>query len=370
MLNDAQIDALKRNALEGDGEACMQLARLFDRGGQHDIALMWLKEGVAQGHTPSMTALGARLMVGRAAPQDLRAGATLISEAASRDHPEACALEAMLAVVGISRPSSYSEAGDYLVRAAMLDAPRARAQLAQVIADPGQRAQLLHGETRGGLPWSQLRAGVNLAAFAQSTPLEVVRETPHIAIARGFLPPLTCRYLIDRAKPRLEAARVNDPNRGGARPDGVRSNTGMGFSLMDSDVILQLINQKIAATMRAPIVNQEATNILHYATGEQYAPHVDYLDPNVEQFRQQLARLGQRVATCLIYLNDDFDGGETDFPQLGWRFKGKAGDALVFHNIDAKGAPIPQTVHAGLPPTRGEKWLLSKWVRDRPQPIA
>jgi len=28
------------------------------------------------------------------------------------------------------------------------------------------------------------------------------------------------------------------------------------------------------------------------------------------------------------------------------------------------------TLHTGLPPTRGEKWLLSQWMRERPQPIA
>ena len=44
-------------------------------------------------------------------------------------------------------------------------------------------------------------------------------------------------------------------------------------------------------------------------------------------------------------------------------------DALLFLNVDARGQPHPQSLHAGLPPTRGEKWVLSMWVRDRVQPI-
>jgi hypothetical protein len=29
-----------------------------------------------------------------------------------------------------------------------------------------------------------------------------------------------------------------------------------------------------------------------------------------------------------------------------------------------------KTLHAGLPPTRGDKWLLSQWMRNKAQPIA
>jgi hypothetical protein len=38
----------------------------------------------------------------------------------------------------------------------------------------------------------------------------------------------------------------------------------------------------------------------------------------------------------------------------------------LFNNVDADGAPDHDTVHAGTPPTSGEKWVLSQWVRTRP----
>ena len=78
-----------------------------------------------------------------------------------------------------------------------------------------------------------------------------------------------------------------------------------------------------------------------------------------------MAERGQRIVTFLIYLNEGFVGGETDFPRLGLRHKGAKGDALYFGNLDPAGAPDPRTLHAGLPPTRGEKWLFSQWVRNR-----
>jgi prolyl 4-hydroxylase len=71
------------------------------------------------------------------------------------------------------------------------------------------------------------------------------------------------------------------------------------------------------------------------------------------------------VATFLAYLNDGYVGGETDFPRAGLRFKGAAGDALMFANVDLQGRPEPLSLHAGLPPGSGEKWVLSQWIRDR-----
>jgi prolyl 4-hydroxylase len=38
----------------------------------------------------------------------------------------------------------------------------------------------------------------------------------------------------------------------------------------------------------------------------------------------------------------------------------------MFSNLDPAGRPEPASLHAGLPPTRGEKWIFSQWVRDRP----
>jgi prolyl 4-hydroxylase len=79
----------------------------------------------------------------------------------------------------------------------------------------------------------------------------------------------------------------------------------------------------------------------------------------------QVSRFGPRVSTILIYLNDDYGGGETEFPTIGWRYKGRPGDLLFFWNVTEAGEPDLLTLHAGLTPTYGEKWLLSQWVRGR-----
>jgi len=121
----------------------------------------------------------------------------------------------------------------------------------------------------------------------------------------------------------------------------------------------------MSAATRLPVPFFEPTQVLHYAVGEQFKPHHDFLDPNAPGFAEQLRLYGQRVATMLIYLNDDYSGGETVFPKLGLSFRGKAGDALFWTNVDRAGSADPLTMHAGQPPTAGEKWVVSQWIRDR-----
>ena len=97
---------------------------------------------------------------------------------------------------------------------------------------------------------------------------------------------------------------------------------------------------------------------MHYAPGERFARHHDFFDPKHPGFSGELAKSGQRVSTFLIYLNRNFLGGETEFPRLRLNHKGEPGDGLMWSNLDPTGAPEYRTVHAGLPPIVGEKWLF------------
>jgi prolyl 4-hydroxylase len=113
----------------------------------------------------------------------------------------------------------------------------------------------------------------------------------------------------------------------------------------------------------------EHTVILHYAPGQQYFQHYDFLEEGDPGGAQDIAQRGQRVFTFLVYLNDDFAAGETGFPRLNWRYKGRKGDAVFFWNVTPDGVCDRETLHAGLPPAQGEKWLLSQWIRG-PVPSA
>jgi hypothetical protein len=138
--------------------------------------------------------------------------------------------------------------------------------------------------------------------------------------------------------------------------------------LFDYSLPLLLLRQQMAQIVGQPTPNFEVMNILSYEPGEEYLPHHDYLDPSSAGFQEELAARGQRVSTFLVYLNGDYEDGETCFVDIDLKFKGSQGDALFFMSADAGGIVDPRTRHSGLPPAQGTKWLLSQWVRNAPQP--
>ncbi len=106
--------------------------------------------------------------------------------------------------------------------------------------------------------------------------------------------------------------------------------------------------------------------MLHYAEGEEITEHFDFVDPQLPGYAQEIAERGQREVTFLVYLNDDYEGGETAFPRLGLSHKGQRGEGLFFVNALTDGSADVRTLHAGRTPLRGEKWIVSQFVRNRP----
>jgi prolyl 4-hydroxylase len=188
---------------------------------------------------------------------------------------------------------------------------------------------------------------------------------PAIFAIEGFLSHATCDWLKDRATAMAEPALVYDPETGEGRREGVRTNAAAQFDLERMDVVLAVVRERIARAAGLPVPGLEWTQVLHYAVGQTFDWHVDWLDPATPGYAADLAARGQRIATFLVYLNDDFEGGETAFEAGGLRHRGRKGDALMWANTLPDGSIDRRTRHAGLPPTRGEKWLLSQWLRGR-----
>lgn len=369
IMSSLATEDIHRRAVAGDGDAQFALSRIFDREGRHEIAVSWLDRAARQGHVPSMTWLGTRLLVGRAAPFQPNEGAVLMARAAELGHAEAAARLAVLAAVGVGRPQSWETALDWLQTAAERGEVAARAQLVLLTDDDGVAAAAARPDPKPAL-WARARKAVNLSAWLTPPVARTISESPRIRVFAGFAPPDVCAWMIQRAGERLVPARVYDADKGGRRPDGMRTSSGAGFSLLDTDLILALMRARMAATDPGlDTATFEPCNILRYDIGQRYEPHFDFLNPEAPALAGTLARQGQRQATFLTYLNEDYTGGETAFPELDWRFGGKTGDALLFFNVEPDGRVDPRTLHAGLPPATGEKWLLSQWIRDRPQPI-
>jgi prolyl 4-hydroxylase len=184
----------------------------------------------------------------------------------------------------------------------------------------------------------------------------------------GAIPADVCDALIAGARPRLKPARVYDTETDGFTTRDARRNSAAEFGVGDMDLVLLAVRERLCAIAGLPPVQTDGAQVLHYAVGERFVDHVDYFEPSVEAHARHIAQGGQRVATLLVYLNEELEGGETCFPRLGISHRGGKGDVLTFVNVDAQGRGDPRTLHAGLAPTAGEKWVLSQWVRDRAPP--
>lgn len=337
-----EAELLQQRAENGDSDAQMTLAILLDNRGMHDHAINWLRAASNNGYTPAQFVLGARLVVGRAAPYEPEEGAKWISTAAQSGMPEALALMSVLAAMA----DQWNEAVNLAKDAAKAGDARC-----------GEMVTLLGDLNK-----------FNPRQWDTPYDIKFKHKSPRVGVIENFIPASFCAWMIKRAKPKLETVRVKDPNQGRGIHADYRTNSGAGFSLIETDLIMQMVNARVAGATEIPVSNQEPLNILHYKPGEEYKAHYDFITAS-DKNAMELQTVGQRACTVLIYLNDDYDGGETDFPSLKWKFKGKAGDALVFWNLDDKGQPEKKTLHAGLPVKKGEKWLYSKWIRANPYPL-
>lgn len=86
------------------------------------------------------------------------------------------------------------------------------------------------------------------------------------------------------------------------------------------------------------------------------------------------------MATVLLYLRAPEEGGETIFPlegtrtvvtdykscDQGYKYTPRSGDALLFWSVDPSGEFDRHALHGGCPVVAGEKWVATKWLRDKP----
>lgn len=227
-----------------------------------------------------------------------------------------------------------------------------------------QAAEMGHGLAVGALAVIEAEPGGLEGWFTPPAP-RVLSQRPHILEVEAFVSPAVCDWLVERVRARMAPAEIYDPATGAGRPDPVRTNTAFAFDLDATDMVLVLVRERIARLAGLPVTGLEPSQVLRYTPGQKFDWHVDFLDPAVPGHREDLARSGQRIATCLVRLNDDYEGGETAFAKDDRRFGGPKGSAILWANVTPDGRADPLTRHAGLAPTSGEKWVLSQWMRPR-----
>ena len=185
---------------------------------------------------------------------------------------------------------------------------------------------------------------------------------PRIIVLGGFLSDDECDKMIALAGPRMARSETVDNQTGGSEVNASRTSRGMFFERGETGVI-DRVEKRIAAMLGWPVQNGEGLQVLHYKPGAEYKPHYDYFDPVHPGSASILKRGGQRVGTLLMYLNTPKKGGGTIFPDIGFEVAPIKGNACFFSYDRAH--VNTKSLHGGSPVIEGEKWVATKWLRER-----
>lgn len=187
---------------------------------------------------------------------------------------------------------------------------------------------------------------------------------PRVYTIDNFLSPMECKSIIARARGEtMTRAHVSGPEKGVV--SDARTNDVCWIDHY-KDPAFTRIGKRIAGLVGMPLSHAESFQVIRYGPGAEYRGHFDAFDPTTPTGRRNWSLGGQRLITALGYLNHVEEGGETHFRELKMSVFPEVGKLLVFHNCEAGTIrKHPQSIHAGCPVIKGEKWAFNLWFRAR-----
>ncbi|MCW2367016.1 prolyl 4-hydroxylase [Sphingobium sp. B7D2B] len=210
---------------------------------------------------------------------------------------------------------------------------------------------------------SQARAeiGVRVRQRLSRNPMisRVQTERAEMFLRHGLVTPKECTELIGK----IDA---------GCKPSKLFSGTESGYRTSSScnldiyDPLVVAVTKRIDALMGIEGDYGELLQGQRYYESQQYQLHCDYFPAKVHYWPAMRATGGQRCWTAMAYLCDVEAGGETQFPRLGVTIPPRTGTLLIWNNMTADGSPNYDTLHAALPVTKGAKYVVTRWYRERP----
>ena len=180
---------------------------------------------------------------------------------------------------------------------------------------------------------------------------EVLSKEPIIVLSDEFLDKEDCQRILNLQK-QLENSRT--------AKNKIKDYRKSLVTLVDEeDDVIKKVKKKIAKSFGLDGNGMEKLQLQKYPEGGYYKEH---FDGKSEDHYQKDESFSQRKYSIIIYLNDDFIGGETVFPKKNISVKPLQGRLLLFSNmLNETNYVHPFSSHASSEIVRGEKWILSIW---------
>lgn len=189
---------------------------------------------------------------------------------------------------------------------------------------------------------------------------QLASRKAQVFVWENFLTAEECDRAISLMESRLRPSTVTD-DRGDAR---VRTSTTCDLGEIVDPFIYEL-DRKISNALGIHWSYSEPNQGQKYEIGQEFKSHTDYFEPGTVEYLPNTGMKGQRTWTFTIYLNTTAEGGATRFPRLEKLFRPKQGQATIWNNLNPDGTPNPWTLHHGMKPRRGQKYIITKWFREK-----
>lgn len=190
----------------------------------------------------------------------------------------------------------------------------------------------------------------------------LVNDDPVVVVFEEFVTSDEAKHLIHAGESQLTRAVVSEATEGVVSEGRTGRNCWINHH---HDEVISRLCQRISALVDIPLHQAESLQLIHYNEGHEYAPHFDAWDAATDTGKRCMARGGQRLVTCLLYLNTIEDGGNTCFPKLDLEVRAIKGRMVIFHNCQPEtNVRHPHTLHGGMKVISGEKWACNLWFRE------
>lgn len=190
------------------------------------------------------------------------------------------------------------------------------------------------------------------------TSSESVWDPPKVV--DSVLTPAQCKYIINKADKLFTRSTVVGTNGYDS------SRTSETAWIPKTDPIARKVFEKVSELTGKSLDCCEDLQVVRYKPGTFYRAHHDSCCEDTQACIDFEERGGQRVATLLVYLNDEFTDGETHFPDHNdLKIKAPPGSAIFFKPMGTHESKChPKALHAGLPISSGTKYVCNAWVRE------
>ncbi len=182
-----------------------------------------------------------------------------------------------------------------------------------------------------------------------------------VLLVENFASPAMCDYLMDYADRTVgRKLEVVDHDRSSAdkvmtKPSSGRITDQVSINAISDKIIplfVDIYSQRLAPFYGKPFEWFERPQILRYSAGGKYDPHADA--EHMDRDTRVWYRSQDRDVSVLLYLNEDYGGGELSFDSLNYAFKPKAGMLVAFPSDH-------RYLHAARPTTSGTRYVIVSW---------